>query len=443
MKTKFLFMLTLALSLAGCSNGGGQTTSSAGTSSASSSATTSVKSIYKVDFMNEGSVFATQNVVEGALATKPSEDPTKASTASQDFTFEAWYDGTNPYNFATPVTKNLELVAKYTAITKKVTITYDFNDGGITETETKKVEIGSAIPAPTSTPTTHEKDGYKQNFDNWKSGATVLVPGETIANEDMTFVAQYTQGDIVTYTATVKHLYDKSIQDKEFDYTVITRDTVLADIKKELPTTPANEYYWKGDLPEPLPFKSDTYSIQTKHFFTNDFTKGESLDTDHLQFSETSKWSIENNLLTYQVENNSSLLRTVAEDYDQFVLEYVCKSDLNRTGVNLGNSDFDSSSTWLRMSKNYTGGEVVSQYNVGGATFNVDDYNTYKFVVYKNAANAGRVKFYLNGTNILASDAAFTLTDPTTGFIGFSVCPKSGSTPTYTFKSISITKYSA
>ena len=84
-----------------------------------------VEPAYTVTFnTNGGSAMESQTVDEGAAATRP-DDPTKTG-----FTFAGWYSDsslTAEYNFATPVTENLTLYAKWTENTTPTTYTVTVN----------------------------------------------------------------------------------------------------------------------------------------------------------------------------------------------------------------------------------------------------------------------------------------------------------------------------
>ena len=58
---------------------------------------------------NGGSAVDTQNILRGQKATKPA-DPTK-----EGYTFDKWYNGTEAYDFNQPVTKGIDLTAKWMA----------------------------------------------------------------------------------------------------------------------------------------------------------------------------------------------------------------------------------------------------------------------------------------------------------------------------------------
>lgn len=72
---------------------------------------------YTVSFVVDGSTYSTQEVASGETVSKPT-DPTKAASEDYTYTFDGWYLGGSAYDFATPVTQNITLVAKFKAVLK-------------------------------------------------------------------------------------------------------------------------------------------------------------------------------------------------------------------------------------------------------------------------------------------------------------------------------------
>ena len=89
------------------------------------------------DFDN-GTPVATQIVEDGGTATKPSAEPTKAG-----YTFGGWQLNGAPYDFKTPVTENITLVAKWEKSGKnEFTVTFDAAGGMFTDgSEQRKIEV--------------------------------------------------------------------------------------------------------------------------------------------------------------------------------------------------------------------------------------------------------------------------------------------------------------
>ncbi len=144
------------------------------------------------DANGHGTAPASQTVESGKTATKPA-DPTASG-----WSFGGWYKEaacTNAFDFATPITGDITLYAKWTEkddggdeppVVTKFTITYNLNGGtmdGKTGTVTVQVEDGATITLPKPT-----RSGY--TFDYWEgsryeAGASYKVTG------DHTFTAQW------------------------------------------------------------------------------------------------------------------------------------------------------------------------------------------------------------------------------------------------------------
>lgn len=90
-----------------------------------------------------GTPVPSQTVKVGKTATKPT-DPTKAG-----FTFAEWYleGATTPYDFSTPVTEDITLVAHWTDATQ-YTVTFDPNGGSLTSAPTVTVPPNTPVTKP-------------------------------------------------------------------------------------------------------------------------------------------------------------------------------------------------------------------------------------------------------------------------------------------------------
>lgn len=86
-----------------------------------------------------------QPVYDGHLVTKPTKDPERSG-----FKFVGWYvkDSQKEYNFSTPVTRNLDLYAKWQPA--NCTVTFDLNGHGTNTTTT--VSHNTKIQKPTPPP---------------------------------------------------------------------------------------------------------------------------------------------------------------------------------------------------------------------------------------------------------------------------------------------------
>ena len=77
---------------------------------------------HTVTFYDAGRVYGDPVTVnDGAVVAKPTTDPTKASDEFADYVFDNWYlaGATEAYNFATPVTEDLDLYSKYNQTTRE------------------------------------------------------------------------------------------------------------------------------------------------------------------------------------------------------------------------------------------------------------------------------------------------------------------------------------
>ena len=87
---------------------------------------------------------ATVKVAEGGKVEKPA-DPTQESTAEYDYTFVAWYNGETEWNFDTDVvTTDITLTAKFNAIKRSYTITFNVTGNEAVSFEAVTLEYGAS-----------------------------------------------------------------------------------------------------------------------------------------------------------------------------------------------------------------------------------------------------------------------------------------------------------
>jgi uncharacterized repeat protein (TIGR02543 family)/LPXTG-motif cell wall-anchored protein len=137
-----------------------------------------------------GSQVPAQTVIRDEKATEP-QPPTK-----KGFIFGGWTLNGEKYDFNTPVTQNITLVANWKAPTSVITV--DPNGGkwrdGTTAAKTYTVDVGKdfTLPPPPS------KEGY--DFQYYKGSR--LKPGDkyTVTAEDHTFTAQWKKKEKPTVT---------------------------------------------------------------------------------------------------------------------------------------------------------------------------------------------------------------------------------------------------
>lgn len=142
--------------------------------------TTPTEKKYTVTFdSNGGSQVDSQYVVEGNKVTQPS-NPTRS-----DYNFEGWLLNGSVYNFNSPVTSDITLVAKWTEIVKNnYTVTFDSNGGSTVSSQTI-VEGGKATQ-----PNNPTRSGY--NFAGWLLNGNAYNFNSTITS-NITLVAKWTQ----------------------------------------------------------------------------------------------------------------------------------------------------------------------------------------------------------------------------------------------------------
>ena len=135
---------------------------------------------YTVTFQSEGGSEVASQIRANTPADRPA-DPTK-----EGYTFIGWYNGESEWNFETPVTADLTLMAKWQV--NQYTITFKPENGG--QDIVIKQDYGTAITAPAN-PT---KTGY--TFAGWDKTIPTTMPAE-----DMTITAQW---QVNQYTITFK-----------------------------------------------------------------------------------------------------------------------------------------------------------------------------------------------------------------------------------------------
>lgn len=115
------------------------------------------KAVYTVTFNTDGgSEVAVQRVKDGEKATKPATDPEK-----EGYTFKGW-----DFDFATPITENKTVTAKWEI--KKYTVTFMNGEDEVKKTE---VEYNSTIPDNEMPDTATLSSSGGEPFAGWFNGA--------------------------------------------------------------------------------------------------------------------------------------------------------------------------------------------------------------------------------------------------------------------------------
>ena len=137
-------------------------TNSSSSSEKTVSSSDSVTVYYNVSFDSAGgSAVETQRVESGKTATAPA-NPVKEATAEYSYTFLGWYLGDELYDFASPVIKDIQLVARWQEVKNKYTVSFVDADGNILQTS--EVEYGQNPKFTGETPTKASTAQYHYDF---------------------------------------------------------------------------------------------------------------------------------------------------------------------------------------------------------------------------------------------------------------------------------------
>ena len=216
-----LVLCMLLVSLVACSVGPtvptepSSTSSSTSSSTTSSSATTTVRPSpqYTITFDGNNPAGYIEEVVvfEGQTVTPPTP-PQK-----ENATFLGWYLGEEAFDFSTPITENLTLVAKWK---ENVYYTVTFKDGD-TILSTQQVLENTNV----NTPKSPEKENH--TFLGWYLGEEAF-DFSTPVNENLTLVAKWKEN--VYYTVTFKD-----------GDTILSTEQVLENTNVNTPKSPEKE----------------------------------------------------------------------------------------------------------------------------------------------------------------------------------------------------------
>ena len=173
---------------------------------------------YTVTFDSDGgSTVAAQSVEKDKTAAAPAA-PTK-----EGYIFAGWFNGETAYDFATVITADITLKAKWT-VKPANSFVVTFITGCDTQITPKAVEDGKKLTAPTET---LAKTGYK--FEGWtKDGAAFSF--DTAITADITLTAIWTP---VSYTITYNGITGATNPNTAATYTIESDDIILADATKD------------------------------------------------------------------------------------------------------------------------------------------------------------------------------------------------------------------
>ena len=168
---------------------------------------------------------STQYIIPGKTATQPNE-PTK-----NGYIFKGWQkpDGTGDYDFNTPVTKDIELPAKWEE--EIYNINYVLNGGTNNSSNPSTYRI---------TDTINFKDPTRQGFvfKGWYEDAEFKNRKDGISNEtgDKTIYAKWEKKEIEDVKYKVEHYKEN----QEGDYTLATTEEKTGTVGKEVQATAKN-----------------------------------------------------------------------------------------------------------------------------------------------------------------------------------------------------------
>ena len=204
---------------------------------------------YTVTFDSDGgSAVEKQTVESGKTATKPA-DPAKASTASIEYTFAGWYSGDTAFDFATAITSDITLKAKWTekAIPPANPGTYTVTIAGGIENGTVNTDKSTAAKGDTVTLTLSATDNYEletisvKDASNTEVTTTEVTKGSsytfTMGESNVTVSATFKKKAATpTYIGTKAPTEAKAVGDIVFSdgsATPYSTDLTLSDAQKE------------------------------------------------------------------------------------------------------------------------------------------------------------------------------------------------------------------
>ena len=193
---------------------------------------------FAVTFVSmDGSAVESQNVEENSCATKP-KDPTRTG-----YTFGGWYTSSdfvgNAYDFATPVTADITLYAKWTINTYTISYSSDYG----TAPATKTVEWGTKLSDDDLAGITAEGKVFK----GWKIGDNTYATTGTTVTDNITLTADWS---IAQITISYETTHGTAPETQTVDY-----GTVLDEYLTEID---ADGYDFNGWFLEGKPAKAGT-----------------------------------------------------------------------------------------------------------------------------------------------------------------------------------------
>ena len=233
-----------------------------------------------------------QYVYDGHLVTKPSPDPEQAG-----FKFVAWYtkDSQKEYDFSTPVTRDLNLYAKWQPA--DCTVTFDLNGhpNAKNPPASQTVKHGQPVTEPSPAP---EEYGY--TFGGWYKKQTCPDDSKFDFNTSITdHIILYAKWEINKYTVTFDFNTGKASTPKteEVEYG--------SSVSK--PTEPTHTGYTFGGW----------YTADGKEFTFDADGKSTNPITDNITLY--AKWEINKYTVTFDVDGQTDLISPVSVEHGKGV----------------------------------------------------------------------------------------------------------------------------
>ena len=234
----------------------------------------------------------TQSVYDSYPVTKPSPDPEQAG-----FVFVAWYtkDSQKEYDFSTPVTRDLDLYAKWQPA--DCTVTFDLNGhpNAKNPPAPQTVKHGQPVTEPSPAP---EEHGY--TFGGWYKKQTCPDDSKFDFTTPITdHITLYAKWEINKYTVTFDFNTGKASTPK-------TEEVEYGNPVSE-PTKPTNTGYTFGG------WYTDQACTDGKEFTFDADGKSTAPITDHITLY--AKWTKNRYTVTFDVDGQTDLIPSVSVEH--------------------------------------------------------------------------------------------------------------------------------
>ncbi len=205
-----------------------------------------------VNFVSDGSIFATTVFGTNGKVTAPAETPVKASTVDKVFTFSYWSlseDGT-AFNFGgDTVSRNTTLYAVYKSEPRSYNIRFLVD--GYNFVETQKVVYGNTVDLPQSTPTKSDTDKFYYEFLHWSDigGGEAFDFTNYKVESDKDFYAVFEEIDKSAWKGEIAEEFESGLGTESHPYIISNGEqlALLAKVINEKQAGYTEAYYALGD----------------------------------------------------------------------------------------------------------------------------------------------------------------------------------------------------